>query len=82
MSHPEPKRLKQDKLIMRVCHKCGHLHESHQEPEKCSKCGKAFLPLNYFDKVHSAKPEKFQALFAESDDLNDEDLIKGLYVLW
>jgi len=82
MNQTEPKKLKQDTLIIKLCHKCGHCFEGHVEPEKCGQCGKAFLPLNYFEKVHAAKGEKFHGLFAESDDLQEEDLIKGLYVLW
>lgn len=67
---------------MRVCHRCGHCNQGTSEPERCQKCTKAFLPLNYFTKVHSAKTEKFQLLFEEGSDLDEDDLIKGLYVLW
>ena len=81
MNETEPKRLKQDKLIIKLCHKCGHCNASEIELERCEKCAKAFLPLNYFEKIH-AKDEKFQGLFEEGDNLTDEDLIKGLYVLW
>ncbi len=80
MSNTEPKRLKQDKLIIKLCHKCGHCNASDVELERCGQCAKAFLPLNYFEKVHS-KDEKFQGLFEESDTLDEADLIKGLYVL-
>lgn len=81
MKDTEAKSLKQDKLILKVCHQCGFCNSSSVEPERCSKCSKAFLPLNYFEKVH-AKGEKFHELFQDSDQLNEEDLIKGLYVLW
>lgn len=73
---------KQEKLIIRVCHRCGHCNQTPVEPEKCTRCSKAFLPLNYFSKVHTSKTEKFQSLFEESDGLEENDLIKGLYVLW
>lgn len=76
------KSLKQEKLILRVCHCCGYCNQTPVEPERCQKCSKAFLPLNYFHKVHSSKGEKFQALFEESAELDEKDLIKGLYVLW
>ena len=45
-------------------------------------CGKSFLPLNYFDKIHDQEDYKFDDLFADSHELEDEDLIKGLYVIW
>lgn len=73
---------KQEKLIMRVCHRCGHCNQTSQEPERCQKCTKAFLPLNYFTKIHDSKGEKFHTLFEEVEALEEEDLIKGLYVLW
>ncbi len=76
------KPLKQDTLIAKACHVCGHYQEAVVEPERCVKCAKAFLPLNYFHKIHAHKGEKFQALFAEGEQLDDADLIKGLYVLW
>lgn len=81
MKETRPDRLKQDKLIIKLCHKCGHCNASEAELERCQKCAKAFLPLNYFEKVH-AKGEKFQELFEDSDNLEEDDLIKGLYVLW
>lgn len=78
------KTFKQDKLIFRVCHSCGFCNETPVEPERCSSCEKAFLPLNYFEKVHAsgAKSEKFQDLFETGSELDEQDLIKGLYVLW
>lgn len=76
------KSYKQDKLILRVCHSCGHCNQGPQEPERCQKCSKAFLPLNYFEKIHSSKGEKFHTLFEDSENLDEADLIKGLYVLW
>lgn len=81
MNETGPQRLKQDKLICKVCHSCGHCNEAHTEMQRCEKCSKAFLPLNYFQKVHR-KNDKFQELFADSDELEEVDLIKGLYVLW
>jgi|GEM_PF-422084 hypothetical protein len=84
MKETEAKTLKQDKLIFKVCHACGHCNESQIEPERCQKCQKAFLPLNYFEKIHAQgdKSEKFHDLFESSDALDEKDLIKGLYVLW
>ncbi len=73
------------KLIIKKCHVCGQVIESTTEQEKCMSCGKSFLPLNYFEKVHThekSQQAKYKDLFAESDELHEEDLIKGLYVIW
>jgi rRNA maturation endonuclease Nob1 len=70
------------KLIIRRCHKCGQLTESEKEVEKCVKCGKSFLPLKYFEKVHCHEADKYEDLFSESDELCEEDLVKGIFVLW
>lgn len=67
--------------LIRRCHKCGQITESHLEQTKCVNCGKAFMPLNYFDKVHNHTDE-YEALFAPVEELEEKDLIKGLFVLW
>lgn len=74
--------LVKERTVVRLCHKCVHLTEGTTEPEKCSQCGKGFLPLRYFEKVHDHTGEKFETLFAASHQLDEEDLIKGLFVLW
>lgn len=74
-------KVQKEKTIIRKCHCCGQVHETAKEIEKCISCGKSFLPLNYFDKIH-AGDYKFEELFAESHHLEEEDLISGLYVLW
>lgn len=71
-----------EKLLIRVCHSCLKLNESHRELERCLHCNKSFLPLRYFDKIHQDKGSKFENHFSLSDQLEDEDLIKGLFVLW
>ncbi len=71
-----------DKVIIKKCHVCGQVAESAKELERCLKCNKAFLPLNYFSKVHDSKSEEYQELFSHCDELEDEDLVVGLYVLW
>ncbi len=76
------KSRKQEKFIARACHCCGHCQLTPEEPQRCTKCGKAFLPLNYFHKVHANKSETLKNLFENGEDLAEEDLIKGLYVLW
>jgi len=75
------------KLLIRKCHVCGQMIESVVEQEKCSCCGKYFLPLNYFQKIHDhndseQKSTNYQDLFAESHELDQDDLVKGLYILW
>lgn len=77
-----PVKSKKEKLIIRKCHKCGTLSESHTEQQKCTDCGKPFLPLNYFDKIHSHGESKYNELFSPSYELEESDLIKGIYVLW
>lgn len=76
------KKAKSQKVIIRKCHVCGQVVESHVEQDKCCGCGKSFLPLNYFDKIHGDSNQKFEELFANSDDLTEEDMITGIYVLW
>ena len=69
-------------LIIKKCHICGHISESQRELEQCGNCQKSFLPLNYFGKIHAKNEEEFQELFSHSREIHEEDLIKGLIVLW
>lgn len=71
-----------EKTIMRVCHCCLRLNESMQELQRCLHCSKSFLPLRYFEKIHSQKSAPWDTHFSSGKDLEDEDLIKGLFVLW
>ncbi len=75
-------KAKKEKTLIRKCHCCGQVIESAVESQKCVQCGKSFLPLNYFAKIHDNENYDYEELFAESHDLFDEDLIKGIYVLW
>ena len=68
------------KLIIKKCYVCGEMSESTHEPERCGSCGKSFLPLNYFSKVHDHS--EFRHLFSDTNDLGEDDLIKGIYVIW
>lgn len=70
------------KLIIKKCHCCGTLMESTSEIRRCSSCKKSFLPANYFSKVHAKNSQEFDNLFATSDELQDNDVIIGLTVLW
>jgi hypothetical protein len=76
------KKINDDKLLMRVCHRCLKINESTQELERCTHCNKAFLPLRYFEKVHEDKDQKWEKYFSTTEHIEEEDLIKGLFVLW
>lgn len=71
-----------EKLLIRACHSCLKINEAPHELERCAHCSKSFLPLRYFEKIHADKEKKFEKLFANSDQIEEEDLIKGLLVLW
>lgn len=73
---------KHSRVIIRKCHVCGQVVEAPKEQDKCCGCGKSFLPLNYFDKIHGDKTQKLEELYADVDELQEEDLITGIYVLW
>jgi len=72
----------QEKTLIRACHACNKISEAHNELERCLHCSKAFLPLRYFEKIHQFKNESWQKHFSSSDELEEDDLIKGLFVLW
>ena len=75
-------KIKSNKTIIKKCHLCGQLSESHQEPQKCNSCSKSFLPLNYFSKIHDKNSKDYTELYAYSHELEEDDVIKGLTVLW
>lgn len=72
---------KAKKMIVRKCHKCGQLVEAPKEQEACACCGKSFLPLNYFDKVHDHSGNVGE-LYANSEEIDEESLVKGIFVIW
>jgi len=78
----EASREKSGKVIIKKCHLCGTFNESFEEPKRCASCKKAFLPTNYFSKIHAKNSEDYSQLFVTSDEIHDEDLIKGLTVIW
>ena len=41
-----------------------------------------FLPFHYFNKVHAKNSEEFSNLFSHVDEINEEDLVKGIHVIW
>ena len=57
------------KLIIKKCHVCGHVSEARQEIRECLDCKKTFFPL-------------LDGLFSNSQDIHEDDLIKGIMVLW
>lgn len=70
-----------EKILIRACHACQKINESFVEPQRCKHCNKSFLPLGYFEKVHGKKRD-WDGLFAHAEELEEEDLIQGLFVLW
>jgi len=70
------------KLLIKKCHVCGTIMESEREHKKCVQCNKAFLPNNYFGKIHAKNSKEYDELFAHCDEVHEEDLIKGINVLW
>jgi len=68
--------------LIKKCHVCGHLMESKKEIEKCECCHKPFLPMNYFATVHAKNSSEYTQLFSRASELHDEDMIRGLTVLW
>jgi len=82
MEHkPKVEKTFQSKEILRLCHRCHHLNHHHKETDKCNHCNKAFLPLNYFQKIHDVHTE-FKELFGEARELEEKDMIIGLTILW
>ena len=70
------------KVLVKKCHHCGEVMETTVEPQRCQACNRPFLPLNYFGKVHAKNSTEFYELFSACDELDEEDLIKGIYALW
>ena len=69
------------KMLIRKCHKCDQIVEAPKEQEACLCCGKSFLPLNYFEKIHDHSG-KIAELYADSTEIDEGDLVKGIFALW
>lgn len=67
--------------IFRLCHRCHHVNASTCEIQRCEKCQKSFLPLKYFQKIHDVSHD-YTELFSTAQELEEDDLIKGVTVLW
>lgn len=68
--------------VFRVCHLCNSLNESEAaDILKCLKCGKSFLPLNYFERLKSSLQESG---FSPEQSLEHSLFrsLKGLIVFW
>ncbi|MCB9061276.1 MAG: hypothetical protein H6622_07125 [Halobacteriovoraceae bacterium] len=70
------------RILIKKCHHCGEVMETMVEPQRCQSCNRSFLPLNYFGKVHANNSQEFYELFSPCNELDEEDLIKGIYALW
>ena len=71
------------KHLIRLCHVCCKLNEAEQdvvEILKCDGCGKAFLPINYFEKIRQRAIQSGQVL-AEMPEFSFNPL-QGLLVFW
>lgn len=83
--HSELKKNVHTTVLFKKCHICGHIIESEFEAQRCESCEKSFLPLNYFSKIHDENiktTDDFKQLFDDCNALCEEDLIKGIHVLW
>lgn len=71
------------KVLIKKCHLCGHIMESITELTRCPSCKKSFTPINYFYKVQSKTTSgRYEQYFVSVDEIAEEDLIKGVQVLW
>lgn len=70
-----------EKSLVKLCHCCGHLHEAVVEVDRCIQCKKSFLPAKYFEKIHDLHQNYLQ-LFSKVEELDENDLIKGLMIIW
>ncbi|MBF0366421.1 MAG: hypothetical protein HQK50_12690 [Oligoflexia bacterium] len=79
----EQKEQKTKRQLIQKCHLCGAIIETYVELSECPTCKKHFFPLNYWDKATCVSTkEMYMKLFSTSDELSEEDLIKGIHVLW
>lgn len=70
-----------EKSLIKLCHCCGHMHETAIELDRCLQCKKSFLPAKYFEKIHDVH-QNYQQLFSKAEELEEKDLIKGLMTIW
>lgn len=82
MRAQETTKASTDRMLIKKCHCCGTIMETHREPQRCTGCGKSFLPTQYFGKVHAKNEAEFKELFSSACELEEEVLIKGLTLIW
>lgn len=82
MRAQETTKASTDRTLIKKCHCCGTIMETHREPQRCTGCGKSFLPTQYFGKVHAKNEAEFKELFSSACELEEEVLIKGLTLIW
>jgi hypothetical protein len=82
MKRIENIKSKEKKILIKKCHICGLIMESDREIKKCTKCNKSFLPCHYFNKVHAKTSKEFTNLFSSTQELHEDDLVKGIHVIW
>ena len=80
-TYPEKTHHQDEKILVKKCYCCGHINESAAEIQRCHQCKKSFLPLKYFQKIHDIH-QNYSQLFSQASELEEDDLIKGLVVLW
>ncbi|MEW6056780.1 MAG: hypothetical protein AB1540_09205 [Bdellovibrionota bacterium] len=72
----------ESRQLFRLCHVCAAVNESNNESDvsKCLRCGKSFLPVNYFEKLRT------RALQTEKNQVEVPQIlfspIHGLIVFW
>ena len=76
------RRRRPKKVLIKKCHVCGQLIESYYEISRCPNCKKSFLPSNYLEKKESISIKSYNLYFSNTDELCEDDLIKGIHVLW
>ncbi|MBI3543116.1 MAG: hypothetical protein HY075_07575 [Deltaproteobacteria bacterium] len=70
------------KQLFRLCHHCSCLNESEEEILRCTKCGKGFLPINYFEKIRNRVQQAAKEGGAEEFPSAIFSPINGLIVFW
>lgn len=82
MKFEQKDQQKKSKIIIRKCHMCGHIMGQEKEPQKCEQCKKSFLPFNYFSKIHSKSNSDYEKLYSYGHEIHEEEMVKGLTVIW
>lgn len=76
------KKVRSGKSIIRQCHVCGHVNETEYEVKRCYSCRKSFLPSSYQHNGIKLDQKSYDDLYEHCDEIHEEDLIKGIHVIW